>query len=279
MVTPDPLEAEDRPNDPQCATITFDTGVAQGSALSPLLFLIFMNALLGLIIDRGQKLRVSHGLKCGVQLRRKGANQGKESEESVGQFNLTGFVDDLSLFAQTLGGAQALLEAVQEFELWSGLKVNRKKPCGMIVEKKGTSQRQRKEALVYMGQEVTFLAPSTACRYLGVWVTPTGDMSNTKERILKRTEEARDLLGHHPLTPEQAIDLFTIIGVGAFRYSAALVPWTEKELERLEAVWVQAYKWAWGLPRTTASDVFTLPAGMEYLRPIGAGIVSPSALS
>jgi hypothetical protein len=124
------------------------------------------------------------------------------------------------------------------------------------------------ETLVYMGQEVTFLASSTTCRYLGVWGTPTGDMSNTKERIFKRTEEARDLLRHHPLTPEQAIDLFTSIGVGAFRYSAALVPWTEKELERLEAVWVQAYKWAWGLPRTTASDVFTLPAGMEYLRPL-----------
>jgi hypothetical protein len=94
-------------------------------------------------------------------------------------------------------------------------------------------------------------------------------MSNTKERIFKRTEEARDLLRHHPLTPEQAIDLFTSIGVGAFRYSVALEPWTEKELERLEAVWVQAYKWAWGLPRTTASDVFTLPAGMDYLRPVG----------
>jgi hypothetical protein len=37
-------------------------------------------------------------------------------------------------------------------------------------------------------------------------------------------------------------------------------------------MWVQAYKWAWGLPWTTASDVFTLPsvvAGMEYPGPIG----------
>ena len=67
------------------------------------------------------------------------------------------------------------------------------------------------------------------------------------------------------ISREQAIDLFTSIGVGAFRYSAALVQWTKK-LERLEAVWIQAYKWAWGLPRTTASEVFTLPVGIEYLR-------------
>ena len=102
-----------------------------------------------------------------MQLRKKRATQETEHEESVGQFNLIGFVDDLSLFAQTLGGAQALLEAIQEFELWSGLKVNRKKTCAMVVERRGTGQRQMDETLVYMGQEVSFLAPSTACRYLG----------------------------------------------------------------------------------------------------------------
>jgi hypothetical protein len=177
-----------------------------------------------------------------VQPHKKEVNRATEHEESVAQFNLIGFVDDLSLFAQTLGGAQALLGAIREFELWCGSKVNRKKLCGMVVERLGAGQHQMSETLVYMGQEVTFLAPSASTRYLGVWGTPTGDMSDTKERIFRRTEEARDLLRHHPLTPEH------------------------------EAVWVQAYKWTWGLPWTTASDVFTLPsgtAGMEYPRPVG----------
>ena len=40
-------------NDQQCAMITFDTG--QGSALSALLFLIFMNTLLALVTDRGRR--------------------------------------------------------------------------------------------------------------------------------------------------------------------------------------------------------------------------------
>jgi len=70
----------------------------------------------------------------------------------------------------------------------------RKKPCSMVIEQRGKSQYQMDETLVYMGQEVTFLAPSTACRYLGVWGTPTGDMSNTKERIFKRTDRRCELV-------------------------------------------------------------------------------------
>jgi hypothetical protein len=123
-----------------------------------------------------------------------------------------------------------------------------------------------------MGLAVTFLVPSMSCRYLRVWGTPTANMSETKDFFSPKNWRRADLLRHHPITPEQAIDLFTSVGVGAFRYSAALVSWTERELERVEAMWVQAYKWAWGLPWTTASDGFTLPsvgAGMEYPRPIG----------
>ena len=34
------------------------------------------------------------------------------------------FPDDLSLFAQSTGDIQVLLDEVQKFEAWSGLKVN-----------------------------------------------------------------------------------------------------------------------------------------------------------
>jgi hypothetical protein len=102
-------------------------------------------------------------------------------------------VDDLSLFAQTLGGAQAFLEAIQEFELWIGLKVNRKRTCAMVVERRGKSHRQMDETLVYMGQEVTLLAPSTACRYLGGYGEHQQEICQTRKRESSRELRRRGI--------------------------------------------------------------------------------------
>ena len=256
------------PNDASSATIVFDTGVAQGSALSPLLFLIFMNALLGLLTETGKELSISHGLESRRAKRRRGKDVGEE--RGVGQFNSIGFVDDLSLFAQSRAGAQALLDKIQMFEEWSGLRVNQKKTSAMIISR-ADRQGQDSMPLTYQGHPITTLASTSSVRYLGLWGTACGDMAETKRRILEKTRNARDMIEHHPLTPEQAVELFVSVGVGAFRYSAALVPWTAAELGELEKVWVQAYKRAWLLPLSTASDVFTLPqeaGGLGYPRPL-----------
>jgi len=42
------------PNDAESATSTFDTGVAQGSIMSPQLYNIFINALLRMLTTTGQ---------------------------------------------------------------------------------------------------------------------------------------------------------------------------------------------------------------------------------
>jgi len=52
-------------NDEESATITFNTGVAQGSITSPQLFNIFINALLRMLTITGQNGDISYGLQIG----------------------------------------------------------------------------------------------------------------------------------------------------------------------------------------------------------------------
>jgi len=51
--------------DEEIATITYNTGVAQGSITSPQLFNIFINALLHMLTVTGQNEDISHGLQIG----------------------------------------------------------------------------------------------------------------------------------------------------------------------------------------------------------------------
>ena len=84
------------PHDVESATITFDTGVAQGSITSPQLFNTFINALLQMLTATGQHQAISHGLQIG-----KDQNDSSQDADQGYQFNNIGFIDDISIFAET----------------------------------------------------------------------------------------------------------------------------------------------------------------------------------
>jgi hypothetical protein len=85
-------------DDPECAIITFLTGVIQGGASSPRIFIIFINALLEHLTSTGKSLGISHGM-VGTE-----------------QFNNIAFMDDITTLAQDNTGSQILLDAINEFE-------------------------------------------------------------------------------------------------------------------------------------------------------------------
>jgi len=89
--------------------------------------------------------------------------------------------------------------------------------------------------------------------------------------IRQKIVAARDLIKCNPLTPELATELFTSNGMGVFRFSAALIEWSESDLNDVKQLCVQAYKNAWHLPQSTASALFIFPkthAGKESTLPM-----------
>ena len=93
-------------------TITFNTGVAQGSITFLQLFNIFINALLRMLAVTGQNENIRHGLQ--IRKDQKGDNQ---RDDNGCQFNNIGSIDDISILADM----QKLLNAVQEFAVVNDL--------------------------------------------------------------------------------------------------------------------------------------------------------------
>jgi len=90
----------------QYRSITIDT--VQRSITSPQLFNIFINALLRMLTATGQNQGISHGLQIG-----KNQDDSSPDADHGYQFNNIGFIDNISIFAETPEGMQNLLDVVQ----------------------------------------------------------------------------------------------------------------------------------------------------------------------
>jgi len=129
------------------------------------------------------------------------------------------------------------------------------------------------------GQRLKTLDINDACRYIGYWGTGNGHMSATREVVREKARVARDLIKSHPLTPEFSAELFTQKGIGSFWFSAALIEWSQSELEGLQKIWVQAYKYAWHVPWSSANPLYTfLTAEGGHECPLPSGVLTQALL-
>ena len=92
-------------------------------------------------------------------------------------------------------------------------------------------------------------------------------MQAAKDLVYDRTLRAKEAIQGHPLDHKQAMATFSAKAVGNFRYLAAITPWRQRELDRLDRYWRQGFKTAWRLNEGTADHPWTTPknmAGMGY---------------
>ena len=183
------------PEDAGCAIITFLTGVIQGGASSPRIFSIFVNALLELT-GKGKALGISHGI------------------EETEQLYTVDFIDDVTTFSQDNGGAQSHLNAVQEFEHWSNMRLNIGKT--VVVDIDGRSGELDPPQITYKNQQVKGFQANESCRHSGFWATPNGDYAVTKQCVLTKTDEVLGILIHHPLEAKTAKELFQSMAVSMY---------------------------------------------------------------
>ena len=85
----------------------------------------------------GQREGISHGLQIDEDQYSQDTNHGY-------QFNNIGFIDDsdISIFAETPEGMQKLLNVVQKYTEWCGMKINVKKKFLLVID---NDKKRRKE--------------------------------------------------------------------------------------------------------------------------------------
>jgi len=128
-------------NDADSATITFETGVAQGSIMSTQLFNIFINTLLRMLTATGQNQGTSHDWQIGK-------NQADSSQDADHgcQFHnvLPGSIDDIKIVAETPKGIQTLLDVIQDLTTWCGMEINVDNNFLLVISK---NQKRRESML------------------------------------------------------------------------------------------------------------------------------------
>jgi len=162
--------------------------------------------------------------------------------------------------------------------VWHG---DQRKETFLLVIDKDQKRREKTPApdLRINGERLKTLDINDVCQYLGYWGMANGNMSATRELVCEKARVARDLIKSHPLTPELSAEHFAQKGIGAFRFSAALIKRSQSELEGLPKIWVQAYKNARHVPWSSANSLYTFPtAEGGHECPLPSGVLSHALL-
>ena len=109
------------------------------------------------------------------------------------------------------------------------------------------------------GQPLLRLPPTKAFRYLGFRFSLSGLWGAEIDHVITNTQDLLPVVAKHGYTLRQMTEVMHSVATARFRYSAALVPWTDKQLNKLHKLWIRLQKGAWHLPPSYPGAIFLFP--------------------
>jgi ribonuclease HI len=218
------------------APVILTRGVKQGDKPSPLLFILTFNLLLLLL----EETKAGHVTWTGRSVPSRG------------------FADDVALVAASEANMQRLLEVVDRFCSFTGMRVKFSK--SVIT---GYDFRRRRDVdtsrITYQGQPLPHLPAAGAFPYLGIRMSITGSLNAEMAHVITATRELLEVARNHRYNLDQIVPAMRMVSASRFRYSAPLVAWSDAALDRLHKLWIALEKAAWRLPKGFPAAPFLYP--------------------
>ncbi len=175
------------------------------------------------------------------------------------------------LCTESAEGMDRLLEVVADFCRWSGMRVKLEKSVATAFD---FLQKQElfTVGILYQGVPLVHLPASESFSYLGVrasilarisrrdqcrkWRTGSSpNLETEKTHIFSVTKELVGIAKQHRYLLGQMVPVMQMVASARFRYSAVLVPWTQRQITTKRSLHALASR-----ANSTPSDNYTMPS-------------------
>ena len=214
-------------------------GNIQGDALSPLIFLCFMEPLL-------RWLEHDHRDMYNCSL-------------SEGKAGAAAYADDLVIPANSITQLKRQRWKMEQYQDWGMLEINIPK-CGLTAAMHETGKGKQKDTetlhcmathMKHKGETLPILASNEPYKYLGIMVTADLTWKHQKRAIAKKIKSnTKTLMGSWARDSQKARSMQQVICAQA-RYGMAAAPYSPADILGLQTVIHAAIKKAMHLPRET----------------------------
>jgi hypothetical protein len=116
--------------------------------------------------------------------------------------------------------------------------------------------------IIYNGHPLPIIPGSSPTRFLGIHGDMRGTCSMQISLVFQKSASIVNFLREKKLSTRHSLSLVSMTLPSYVRFPSGMISWTGNSLLKLDRLWMQAYKMACGVSRSTASCIMRFPSAL-----------------